>query len=148
MITVKRQYALTAEEVESILEVAEQGSLSEWSYADYHTEPKRENSVFLVACFNHRIVGFLCVRVVRGEADLLNFGVLENHRRMGVGSQLLAALIEILSGCEKMELWLEVRKSNSDAVRFYTKRGFSMVQQRKNFYTAPVEDALVLKLVF
>ncbi len=148
MISVKRRSALTSPETESILKIAEQCKLSKWSYTDYFIEAERENSIFLIARSSRQIIGFLCARVVQGEADLLNFGVLENHRRTGVGNLLFEALMEILSGCGKGELWLEVRESNSDAVRFYTRRGFSLVQNRKNFYTDPVENALVLKLVF
>jgi ribosomal-protein-alanine N-acetyltransferase len=41
-------------------------------------------------------------------------------------------------------VWLEVRASNAAAIEFYNSFGFSQVSRRKNFYAAPVEDALVM----
>ena len=39
---------------------------------------------------------------------------------------------------------LEVRRSNTPALRLYAKAGFSEAGVRRNYYTQPVEDALVL----
>jgi ribosomal-protein-alanine N-acetyltransferase len=39
---------------------------------------------------------------------------------------------------------LEVRRSNMAAQRLYAKGGFSEHSVRKNYYTQPVEDAIVL----
>ena len=43
-------------------------------------------------------------------------------------------------------LSLEVRPSNTGAIVLYTGLGFQSVGRRKNFYTQPVEDALLLTL--
>ncbi len=39
---------------------------------------------------------------------------------------------------------LEVRPSNQVAVRLYTRLGFVEEGRRRNFYTDPTEDALIL----
>ena len=39
---------------------------------------------------------------------------------------------------------LEVRRSNTAALRLYAKAGFVEAGVRRNYYTQPVEDALVL----
>ena len=39
---------------------------------------------------------------------------------------------------------LEVRASNLAALRFYTRHKFEVVGRRPRYYTAPVEDALLL----
>jgi [ribosomal protein S18]-alanine N-acetyltransferase len=44
------------------------------------------------------------------------------------------------------ELFLEVRESNEAAQRVYRERGFVVVGRRKSYYSAPVEDALVMRL--
>ena len=39
---------------------------------------------------------------------------------------------------------LEVRRSNGEARRLYERFGFSLAGTRRNYYSQPVEDALVL----
>lgn len=47
----------------------------------------------------------------------------------------------------KAEKWyLEVRESNLGAISFYEKLGFERVGIRKNFYTAPTENAVLMAL--
>jgi ribosomal-protein-alanine N-acetyltransferase len=78
---------------------------------------------------------------------VLNFGVLKKYRQQGIGSALLDGLIERAARMRIESIWLEVRESNLAAINLYKKKEFSAVQTRKNFYTHPLENALVLKLV-
>jgi ribosomal-protein-alanine N-acetyltransferase len=39
---------------------------------------------------------------------------------------------------------LEVRASNDDARRLYERLGFHVAGRRRNYYTNPIEDALIL----
>jgi len=45
------------------------------------------------------------------------------------------------------EMFLEVRKSNREAISFYEKFNFKLIGERKDYYTDPVEDALIYKLI-
>jgi ribosomal-protein-alanine N-acetyltransferase len=42
-------------------------------------------------------------------------------------------------------IWLEVRESNTAALTFYQKNDFNRMYTRKNFYTNPSENAIVMK---
>jgi ribosomal-protein-alanine N-acetyltransferase len=44
------------------------------------------------------------------------------------------------------QVTLEVRESNSSAIRLYNKHGFSVKGKRKGYYKNPVEDALIMGL--
>jgi len=44
-------------------------------------------------------------------------------------------------------LTLEVRESNTPALQLYQRAGFKKAGVRKNYYSTPVEDALVLSFV-
>ena len=87
--------------------------------------------------------GFISVWCVCGEAEINNIGVLEKFRRMGIAK----ALFDSAYNAAKAEKWyLEVRESNLGAISFYEKQGFERVGMRKNFYTAPTENAVLMAL--
>ena len=148
-LIVRRVNRLTEREIKRVLEIASECHLSKWSKPDYQNEPARAGSFFLVAETENIVEGFLTARIVGltvPEADLLNLGVSVRRRNCGVGEQLLAGLLRELHLTEVGAVWLEVRVSNENAVRFYSARGFQIIQTRKNFYSNPLENAFVMKL--
>jgi ribosomal-protein-alanine N-acetyltransferase len=68
------------------------------------------------------------------------------HRQQGVGTTLLRALLATAEVAEVATLFLEVRPSNTAALRLYEKFGFNEVGVRNNYYPAKNgrEDAIVL----
>lgn len=92
-----------------------------------------------------RICGFLVVRVVAGEAELLNMAVDAKDRRKGLGSKLLAAAIREVGAQQAKRMYLEVRESNQAAISFYERHGFRKSGQRVNYYQNPTENALVME---
>jgi ribosomal-protein-alanine N-acetyltransferase len=44
-------------------------------------------------------------------------------------------------------VYLEVRRSNDAAIRLYRKHGFKSEGRRKNYYSSPVEDAVIMSLM-
>ena len=65
-------------------------------------------------------------------------------RRQGIGSALMRRLISAADKQGAEELFLEVRKSNSEAVSLYDSLGFQKIGIRKKYYRKPVEDAVVM----
>lgn len=126
-------------------------SLSPWAIDDYRKEIGRSDSLALKACLKDKIVGFVIARLIITEKtklfdiDIYNLCVDYLYRRKNIGSQLLKALHNP-PGININAIRLEVRKSNFEAYSFYQKNNFSCVQIRRNFYTRPVEDALVMEL--
>lgn len=86
-------------------------------------------------------VGLLLYRVVEGEAEILTIGVDPNLRRRGAGAVLLASLLAL----KIPQVFLEVAKSNVDAITLYEKAGFKQVGLRKAYYATTHDDALILK---
>jgi polysaccharide biosynthesis protein PslH len=85
------------------------------------------------------IAGFMVSRSMGpDEAEILNLAVAPEARRSGVGT----ALIETL---EAMEVFLEVRESNTAAQGLYSKLGFRVVGRRDGYYDDPAEAALVMR---
>ena len=94
------------------------------------------------------IIGYGVMSVGAGEAHILNLCVGEPYRCRGVGRRLLTYLIERGTASGMSEAFLEVRPSNTSAIRLYLSLGFEQVGMRRGYYQAVGgrEDAAVLKL--
>ncbi len=89
---------------------------------------------------NGSIAGFMVWRIIApGEAEILNLAVAPEFRRRGAASMLIQALPA--STC-----FLEVRESNFAARSLYRKVGFVEAGIRVDYYSSPVESAIVLRL--
>lgn len=93
------------------------------------------------------LCGFILVRAVAGEAEILTFGVRADRRRLGYGGALVAAAAErsVRRGCARM--FLEVDENNGPALALYRAYGFETVGRRAGYYRLAGgggADALVL----
>ena len=89
--------------------------------------------------------GFLCRWLVADECHVLNIAVHPEHRRFGLGAELLGSTI--LEAREKSAdlVTLEVRRSNLAARCLYRKFDFEERRLRRHYY-GPGEDAIVMEL--
>ena len=94
------------------------------------------------------VIGYGVMSVGAGEAHVLNLCVGAAHRCQGIGRRLLSYLIERGTAAGMSEAFLEVRPSNTTAIRLYQAMGFEQVGMRRGYYQAVGgrEDAAVLKL--
>ena len=67
-------------------------------------------------------------------------------RRRGIGSALLDELTEEAARRHAGSIFLEVRESNDAARAMYRKAGFVEKGIRRNYYHAPLENAVVMQL--
>ena len=91
-----------------------------------------------------QLIGFLVVRAVAREMEILNLAVLPTARRRGIGRALLQHALSWASSHGTARVFLEVRHSNAAARQFYEAHGFVCTGTRRNYYQDPVEDALLL----
>ena len=93
------------------------------------------------------VLGYAVLSAVLDEGNLDNIAVAPEYRRRGVADALLGALTGFGRECLAL-LTLEVRASNAPAIALYEKHGFAAVGRRKNYYSAPREDAVLMTLTF
>jgi [ribosomal protein S18]-alanine N-acetyltransferase len=91
-----------------------------------------------------KVVGFLVVRAVVAEAEILNLCVAPEKRRSGLAESLLNAAIVELRRTRVDRLFLEVRESNTPAISFYEKHAFRKTGRRPGYYRAPDEAAVLM----
>ncbi len=94
--------------------------------------------------FSQTIVGFLGLWFMADEAHITAVGVVEEHRRRGVGELLLISGFDLALPRRSRVLTLEVRVSNRGAQAMYEKYGFNPAGVRKGYYTDDGEDALIM----
>lgn len=93
-----------------------------------------------------RAIGYAIMSLGGDEAHLLNLCLDESVRGRRLGTMLLEHVMQRATREGVRVLYLEVRPSNSHALKLYRDAGFNRVGVRKNYYRAPGgrEDALVL----
>ena len=92
----------------------------------------------------NKIAGFLVVRAVVAEAEILNLCVAPDKRRTGLAESLLAEAIAELRRARVDRLFLEVRESNTPAISFYEKHAFRETGRRPGYYRDPDESAVLM----
>jgi ribosomal-protein-alanine acetyltransferase len=103
-----------------------------------------EDAAELIGKGDVDVAGFLVARRLSTELEILNFAVESDWRRCGIGAELLTAALQWAQTFQATQAILEVRASNLAALHFYERHKFEVVGRRPRYYTAPVEDALLL----
>lgn len=143
--------SLTVVDLPSLEKLEKEIQLAFWGYENYRKfledYPEYFGCKVLVEPENgERLLGgFLFARSLFETLEILKLGVLPEYQRSGIGSQLMdAACAEgIGRGCNRC--FLEVRRSNQGAITFYEKHKFKVAGMRLNYYTDPVEDAIIME---
>ena len=91
-----------------------------------------------------RPVGYLMGWLVADELHIINLAVDREERSGGIGSQLLGRACSDAADAGCRLATLEVRSGNTVARDFYLNRGFLVSGNRKNYYAAPREDAVIM----
>ena len=112
------------------------GQAAQWKPADYLLHE------CLVAVVEERLAGFAVARrTAPDEIEILNVAVDPPLRRRGIGRSLIRELIGKTPGVT----FLEVRQSNLAARKLYHSLGFEVIAVRPDYYSGPVESAIVMK---
>lgn len=105
-----------------------------WSDSILKEELNAENSNYIVAKLNQKIIGFAGIKILVDEADIMNIVVKKDSRNQGIGSLLLEKLITLAQKSNLASITLEVMEENYSAIHLYRKFGFKQTGLRKNYY--------------
>lgn len=99
-------------------------------------------------CFvaeNGEVCAFCAWSCVLDTANLDALSVKADARRQGIGRGLLEYAIAQLRAQGVCVLQLEVRSRNDAARNLYVRMGFAPNGRRKDFYSAPADDAILME---
>jgi [ribosomal protein S18]-alanine N-acetyltransferase len=145
--------AVAAEDIDPLLLLAgDSVDAPQWTRRDYQqillaTPSALLRRYGLVALSGARLTGFAASSWLRHEAaaEVEGLMVERDHRRQGIGAALVRACMAWAAGNGASAIRLEVRASNVAALALYRRLGFSTAGVRRAYYSAPVEDALLLQ---
>jgi ribosomal-protein-alanine N-acetyltransferase len=164
---------MSADDITQVADIERESFPSMWPQTAYRRELTNKIARYLVICEPHeeppaaqpaglwgtlrrivgsdgaprtgeRLLGFIGLWLMVGEAHVVTVAVREDHRRMGIGERLLIAGIELAMEYDQEVVTLEVRASNESAQRLYEKYGFARVGLRRRYYTDNNEDAVLM----
>jgi len=134
---------MTEEDLPAVVAI-EQASFSDpWYLQSFRSELlNNRRALYLTAYCRDQLIAYIGAWVVVDEVHITTLAVEKEYRRQGVASRLLEVLIEKALPMGARRLTLEVRPSNSEAIGFYEKWGFTVQGRRKSYYYD--EDALIM----
>lgn len=130
--------------VEAVAQLEKDCFSHPWTYAGLLEELENPTARFFVALQDGHVCGYAGMHHIVGECYITNVAVLPGLRRQGIGRRLMERLVLEAQREHAEMITLEVRPSNCAAIALYQSMGFLQEGRRKNFYTEPKEDALLL----
>jgi [ribosomal protein S18]-alanine N-acetyltransferase len=129
-------------------------------YSDYFFQSllRELPEAFIVAELHDDVIGYIMCKIEFGFSNFRKLGfvkkghvvsvaVLDQHRGKGVGKALMLEGINGVVSRKSDEIYLEVRISNTQAIRMYQNLDFQIKSRLRSYYRDG-EDAYLMALEF
>lgn len=136
---------MTQADVDAVLSIEQAVQTYPWTRGNF-SDALESGYVCRVDEENGEIRGYVMLRPLVDEAELLNIGVAGTHQRRGEGRRILREMLDMARAKQLRRVFLEVRPSNAAAIALYRSTGFSEVGVRRGYYQNAngSEDAIVM----
>ena len=134
------------QDLDGVLFVESESFTKPWTREMYAWELQNRAvcHILVVRTPERPVVGFCAFWLVVDEIHINNVAILPGLRGQGLGTALMARVFAEGRNLGARRATLEVRSSNEGARRLYERLGFYVAGTRPDYYTNPVEDALIL----
>jgi ribosomal-protein-alanine N-acetyltransferase len=134
------------DDLAGVLEVENESFTNPWTREMYSWELQNRSvcHIFVVRTPDCKVAGFCAFWLVFDEIHINNVAMRPKFRGRGFGTALLHHVLTEARTLGARRATLEVRASNDGARRLYDRLGFYVAGTRRNYYSHPVEDALIL----
>jgi ribosomal-protein-alanine N-acetyltransferase len=133
-------------DLDGVLAVEAECFTNPWTREMYAWELQNRSvcHVYVVRTADCPVAGFCAFWLVFDEIHINNVAIRPQFRGRGIGTALMRHVLVEAGRLGARRATLEVRASNVEARRLYERLGFYVAATRRNYYTHPVEDALIL----
>ena len=131
-----------------ILKIENDVHINPWSENTFRDCFTNEHYLISGLYFKKRLVGYCVLLLISPQAELHNFAIDKQFQSRGNGGLFLKYILGLCESLKLEQIFLEVRESNSVAISFYQKSGFSQIGIRKDYYQSEslTESALLFML--
>ncbi len=163
---------MNSADIEPVLSVLAENNLETWTSDGLASEIVRPDSLNIVGKFNGEVIGYCVSRLIMNnnyilsdnidgqrkshntgkniiyfkyDCEIYSIAIKKQYQNNGIGQILLNNIVLQAQKTDTESIWLEVRKSNRQAIGFYKKNNFREISERKNFYSNPSENAIVMR---
>lgn len=112
-------------------------------YKEKYNPIINDYTFILVFKENGKYVGFLIYQLLYENAEIIDIFVLDEYRNKGIGKSLI---LKMLENKNILNVTLEVKVDNENAIMLYNSIGFKKVAIRKGYYNG-IDGILMLKEV-
>jgi ribosomal-protein-alanine N-acetyltransferase len=126
---------MTEHDLDRVMAIEERAYPYPWTRSIF-SDCLKHNYHCLLHEQNQDIIAYGVISVAVEEMHILNLTVTPDRQHQGLGKRLLNTLEMIGRGLDAKECFLEVRPSNTSAIRLYLSHGFNELGLRKNYYPA------------
>ena len=134
---------LTYADLPQVIAIERRAFPTPWSLAMFVLELSKPSGICLAAVDEGRVLGYLVCSRYDTVWHLMNVAVDDTRRREGLATALITRLFE-LADKDGEQYTLEVRTSNSAAIRLYERFGFKAAGRRRGYYHDNREDAVIM----
>lgn len=131
-----------------IMAIERESFPSPWTAGMFRKELESAHSWCLCVRINSTgknvVAAYIIFWLIADEAHLHNLAVKKEYRGKGLAFNLMEAMKEIAVKNQAIAQTLEVRESNTEAIKLYQKCGFVVKGTRPLYYTDTHEDALIM----
>jgi tRNA threonylcarbamoyladenosine biosynthesis protein TsaB len=117
-----------------------------WSEADLASMLSVSGTQALVMEVAGKLAGFVVLRSILGESEIITLAVAPKQRKHGLGKSLMQAALAAALAQSVSRMFLEVSETNTAALALYKSCGFIETGRRKAYYETPDgrQDAVVM----
>ena len=139
---------MTSEDIKSVAEIEKLSFTHPWSEENLRDSFNSVCNHFYISQNENKVVGYIGFTVVADESYILNVAVHPDFQGQGIGKALVEKTVNYAVENSLAFVTLEVRESNSKAIRLYGYFDFEEVGKRKGYYSNPKEDAILMTRYF
>ena len=135
---------MLVEDLDQVVEIENSLFSVPWSKEGFFTFLIKDESMFFVVEEKGKILGYCSMQIVLDEGDILNVAVRRERQKEGIGYFLVDSMLMMAEARGVRTVHLEVREGNDTARRLYQRLGFTEDGLRENYYTDPLENAVLM----